>query len=55
MEIAVMRKNALKRLADAICGLSASELATIKDVVERRERAVESEIFDSEISGYIKG
>jgi len=49
-----MRENKLKRLVDAISGLSASELATIKDVVERRERVVDSEIFDSEMSGYVK-
>lgn len=49
-----MRENKLKRLVDDIGGLTASELATIKDVVERRERVVDSEIFDSEMSGYVK-
>jgi transposase-like protein len=49
-----MRKNALKRLTDAIGGLSASELAAIKDAVDRRERIVDSEIFDVEMSGYVK-
>jgi len=49
-----MRGNALKRLVDAIGGLSASELAAIKDVVERRERVVDAEVFDAEMSGYIK-
>jgi len=50
-----MRKNELKRLADAICGLSAIELATIKDVVDRRERTVEAEIIETEMAGHIKG
>lgn len=49
-----MRKNELKRLVDAICGLSASELGAIKDVVDRRERAVEAEIVETEMAGHIK-
>ena len=49
-----MRGKSLKRLEDAIGGLSASELATIKEAVDRRERVVDSEIFDAEVSGYVK-
>ena len=50
----IMRRNDLKRLVDAICGLSASELGTIKDVVERRERAVEAEIIETEMAGHVR-
>lgn len=46
-----MRKNELKRLVDAICGLSASELGAIKDAVDRRERSVETEIVETEMAG----
>jgi transposase-like protein len=50
-----MRKNDLKRLADAICGLQASELAAIRDVFDRREREVEAELIETEMAGHIKG
>ena len=49
MVFEIMKTNDLKRLVDAICGLSAGELGMIKKVVERQERKVEEEIIEAEM------
>lgn len=49
-----MGKISLKRIKDAICELSSSELLALKDEIERRESAVEAEIVEATMIGAVR-